>query len=54
MHRPGCATSSVVSVAIGAGDGWWQARIPDGSGETVITRYTLRHLLNKLDELTCD
>jgi len=37
------------AVTIGARDGWWQARIPEASGETVITRYTLRELLDKLD-----
>jgi hypothetical protein len=43
-------------VVIGAGEfGTRQARIPgpDG-GETVITRYVLRELLDKLDELTGD
>jgi hypothetical protein len=39
-------------VAIGAGDGWWQARIPEPDGERVITRYTLRELLDKLDQPT--
>ena len=40
-------------VIIGDGGfGTWQARIPELDGETVITRYTLRELLNKLDELT--
>lgn len=39
-------------VVIGAGRGWWQAVIPEANGEQVITRYTLRELLNKLDELT--
>ena len=38
-------------VVIGAGDGWWQARIPELNGEVVTTRYTLRALLDKLDEL---
>lgn len=36
------------------GDGGFstvQARIPEPNGETVITRYTLRELLDKLDEL---
>jgi hypothetical protein len=33
------------------GFGTMQARIPEPSGETVITRYTLRELLDKLDEL---
>jgi hypothetical protein len=37
------------------GDGGFrtaQARIPEPDGETVITRYTLRELLDRLDELT--
>jgi hypothetical protein len=38
-------------VVIGAGEGWWQARIPEANGEVVTTRYTLRALLDKLDEL---
>jgi hypothetical protein len=33
------------------GFGTWQARIPEPDGETVITRYTLRELLDKLAEL---
>jgi hypothetical protein len=40
------------SVSIGAGHGWWQALIPEPDGERVITRYTLRELLDKLDQLT--
>jgi hypothetical protein len=39
-------------VMVGAGRGWWQAVIPEPNGEQVITRYTLGHLLDKLDELT--
>lgn len=30
----------------------WQARIPEPNGETVISRYTLKELLDKLDEVT--
>jgi hypothetical protein len=33
------------------GFGTMQARIPQPYGETVITRYSLRELLDKLDEL---
>jgi hypothetical protein len=33
------------------GFGTMQARIPEPAGETVITRYTLRELLDKLGEL---
>jgi hypothetical protein len=32
--------------------GTWQARIPEPNGETILTRFTLRALLDKLDELT--
>ena len=34
------------------GFGTMQARIPEPHGETVITRYSLRELLDKLDEVT--
>ncbi len=34
------------------GFGVWQARIPKPNGEHVISRFTLRELLDKLDELT--
>jgi len=34
------------------GFGVWQVRIPMPQGEHVISRYTLRELLDKLDELT--
>jgi hypothetical protein len=40
-------------VIIGPGEfGTWQARIPEPNGETVAIRYTLRELLDRLDELT--
>ena len=39
------------AVVVGAGNGWWQAVIPVPDGEIVTTRYTLRALLDKLDEL---
>ncbi len=40
-------------VIIGDGEfGVWQARIPEPNGEHVISRYTLRELLDKLGELT--
>jgi hypothetical protein len=42
-------------VIIGDGGfGTWQARIPEPCGETVITRYTLRELLDKLGELIAE
>jgi hypothetical protein len=31
--------------------GAWQARIPEENGETVVTRYLLKDLLDRLDEL---
>ena len=34
------------------GFGTWQARISEENGETVITRHTLRELLDRLGELT--
>ncbi|MFY9929165.1 MAG: hypothetical protein WAK82_14255 [Streptosporangiaceae bacterium] len=39
-------------VVITEGTGYWQAQIPEPAGETVISRYRLRELLDKLDELT--
>jgi hypothetical protein len=39
------------AVVIGAGNGWWQGRIPEPNGEIVITRYILRALLDNLDEI---
>jgi hypothetical protein len=39
------------AIVVGAGNGWWQAVIPASDGEIVTTRYTLRALLDKLDEL---
>jgi hypothetical protein len=39
-------------VIFGGGAGYRQARIPEPNGETVVTRYTLRELLDKLDEVT--
>jgi hypothetical protein len=39
-------------VIIGDGGfGVWQARIPEPNGERIISRYTLRELLDRLDEL---
>ena len=42
-------------VLIGDGGfGTWQALIPEVNGETVVTRYTLRELLDKLAALLGD
>jgi hypothetical protein len=34
------------------GFGVWQARIPEPDGEQIVSRYTLRELLDRLGELT--
>jgi hypothetical protein len=39
-------------VLIVAGNGWWQACLPEPAGETVVTRWTLGELLGRLGELT--
>ncbi len=50
LHRFRAAHPDVI---IGDGGfGTWQARIPEENGEMVTTRYTLRELLDRLDELT--
>jgi hypothetical protein len=38
-------------VSIYTGLGYWQARVPEANGETVITRYFLQGLLDKLEAL---
>lgn len=39
-------------VLVGGGEfGTWQALIPEENGETIVVRYALRELLDKLDEL---
>ena len=39
-------------IAIHPGPGYWQAQLPEPDGEQVVTRYTLRELLDRLDTLT--
>ena len=39
------------AIVAGAGNGWWRAVISAPADEIVTTRYTLRALLDKLDEL---
>ena len=39
------------AIVVGAGNGWWQAVIPEPNGEMVITRYRLGPNRDKLDEL---
>ncbi len=38
-------------VNVGGGDGFRQACIPEENGETVITRYSLRELLDELEHV---
>jgi hypothetical protein len=38
-------------VIVAFGGPFWQAIVPEPRGETVITRYELKALLDKLDEL---
>ena len=46
-----CFREEHPGVCIYTGLGYWQARIPEANGETVITRYFLGELLDKLDAL---
>jgi hypothetical protein len=43
----------IVIGTLGLG-GAWQARIPEERGETVLTRYLLRDLLDKVGEVLAD
>ena len=38
-------------VQVVAGAGWWQVCIPERNGETVVTRYTLKAVLDKAGDL---
>jgi len=52
---PRLAAFRAAHPAVLIGDGGfstWQARITEPDGETTITRYTLRELLDKLGEVT--
>jgi hypothetical protein len=49
--RPASFREQHPAVFIREGTGYWQAQIPEAAGETVITRYRLRELLDKLDQL---
>ncbi len=40
-----------VTIGVVGYGGAWQARIPERNGETVLTRYLLKELLDKLSEL---
>jgi hypothetical protein len=43
--RLACFRQAHPGVMVGTGGGWWQAVIPESSGEQVITMYTLGQLL---------
>ena len=45
VQNPGVVINRV------GGFDFWQAWIPEGSGGTVITRYVLQELLDRLDDL---
>jgi hypothetical protein len=51
VARLRCFRAGHPGVSIYTGQGYWQARIPQPDGETVITRYFLRELLDKLDTI---
>ena len=46
------ASNPGVTIGRDTGFGFWQAWIPVSNGGTVITRYGLQDLLDKLEELT--
>jgi len=46
-----CFRQEHPGVSIYTGQGYWQALVPEANGETVITRYFLQELLDKLDAL---
>ena len=45
VMRLACFRQAHPGVMVGTGGGWWQAVIPESSGEQVITMYTLGQLL---------
>jgi hypothetical protein len=52
VHRLAAFRAARPGVEIREGAGYWQARIAEENVETVITRYTLGDLLDKLDSLS--
>jgi hypothetical protein len=53
VARLRCFRKEHPGVSIYTGVGYWQARVSEANGETVITRYFLEELLDKLDTLLC-
>ena len=54
MPRLAAFRAAYPHLMVGTFDGVWQARIREENGETVMTRYLLRDLLDKLGELLGD
>lgn len=46
-----CFRKDHPGVSIYTGLGYWQARVPDANGETIVTRFLLQELLDKLDTI---
>lgn len=51
VPRRGAYEAAHPDVQITCHGRWWQAVIPEQNGETVITRYELKDLLDKLEAL---
>ena len=51
VARLRCFRKEHPGVSIYTGVGYWQARVPEANGETVITRHFLEELLDKLGTL---
>jgi hypothetical protein len=51
MVRLRCFRKDHPGVSIYTGVGYWQARVPEANGETIVTSYLLEELLDKLDTL---
>jgi hypothetical protein len=54
VPRRGAYEAAHPDVTITRHDGWWQAVIPEDAGETVITRYELKDLLDRLEAIDAE